>query len=103
MAKKPDFCCAIRASFATAFRRWRVKNKIPLKKIAADLRVAVSTVSSWETGDCFPTGEHIERFVNYSGVPPCLLFCAFADQCVITRCLLVSGMTSPVPGRIRAS
>ena len=103
MAKKPDFRCAIRASFATAFRRWRVKNNIPLKKIAADLKLAVSTVSSWETGDCFPTGEHIERFVNYSGVPPCLLFCLHADQCVTTHCLLAQGMTSSVPGGIRAS
>jgi len=56
VAKKPKFRCDIRASFATAFHNWRVKNKIPLKKIAKDLGLAVATVNSWELGERFPTG-----------------------------------------------
>jgi len=83
--------CDIRTSFATAFRNWRVKNNIPLKKIAKDLGLAVSTVNSWELGERFPTGYNFEMLVNYTGEPPCRLFCVMADKCVPTDCLLVMG------------
>ena len=88
MVKKPKFHCDIRASFATAFRDWRVTNNIPLKKIAEDLSLAVSTISYWELGERFPSGRNFEMLVNYSGVPPCKLFCIMADKCVRAECLL---------------
>ena len=93
MAQKPNFKCDIRASFATAFRNWRVKNNIPLKKIAGDFGVAVSTVNSWELGERFPTARNFEKLVNYTGVPPCRLFCVMADKCVPADCLLAMGRT----------
>ena len=91
MAAQTEFHCDIRASFATAFRNWRLKNQIPLKKIAADLGLSVATVNSWELGKRFPTGRNFEMLVNYTGVPPCRLFCVMADKCVPTDCLLAMG------------
>jgi transcriptional regulator with XRE-family HTH domain len=91
VAKKSNFHCDIRASFATAFGNWRRKNNIPLKKIARDLGLAVSTINSWELGERFPTGRNFEMLANYTGVPPCRLFCVMADKCVPTKCLLAMG------------
>ena len=83
--------CNIRTSFATAFRNWRLKKHIPLKKIASDLGLSVSTVSSWELGERFPTGRNFEMLVDYTGEPPCKLFCIMADKCVPADCLLAMG------------
>jgi len=80
--------CGIRASFAIAFRNWRRKNHIPLKKIAKDLGLSIATINSWESGKRFPTGYNIELLANYTGVPPCRLFCRMADECVPPQCLL---------------
>ena len=91
MARKSKFKCDIRASFATAFRRWRVQNHISLKQLAKDLGLAVSTINSWELGERFPTGRNFELVVDYTGVPPCKLFCVMADQCVPADCLLAMG------------
>jgi transcriptional regulator with XRE-family HTH domain len=91
VAQKSNFHCDIRASFATAFGNWRRKNNIPLKKIARDLGLAVSTINSWELGERFPTGRNFEMLANYTGVPPCRLFCVMADKCVPTKCLLAMG------------
>ena len=90
MVTKPDvqFHCDVRASFATAFSTWRRKNNIPLKKIAKDLGLAVSTINSWELGERFPTGRNFEMLANYTGVPPCRLFCIMADKCVPPECQL---------------
>ena len=87
----PKFQCDVRSSFATAFRTWRLQNNLPLKKIASDLGIAVATVNAWELGRRFPTGRNFEMLVNYSGVPPCKLFCIMADKCVPAECLLVMG------------
>jgi transcriptional regulator with XRE-family HTH domain len=69
MSNKPRFHCDARASFAVAFGNWRRKNKIQLKKIARDLGVSISTVSSWELGERFPGGRHFEMLVDYTGFP----------------------------------
>jgi transcriptional regulator with XRE-family HTH domain len=89
--EKSKFHCDIHASFATAFKNWRRKNSISLKKIAGDLGLAVSTLNSWELGKRFPTGRNFEMLVNYTGVPPCKLFCVMADKCVPAECLLAMG------------
>jgi transcriptional regulator with XRE-family HTH domain len=71
-----------------AFRNWRVKNKVTLKAVARDLGVSISTVSSWESGERFPGGYNFEMLVDYTGLPPCRLFCIMADKCVPTDCML---------------
>ena len=91
MAQETKFHCDVRASFATAFRNWRLKENIPLKQVAKDLGVSIATVNTWESGKCFPTGRHFEMLVNYAGVPPCKLFCIMADKCVPPDCLLAMG------------
>ena len=88
MPTKSDFHCNIRASFAAAFRTWRIKNNIPLKKIAKDLGLSVATIDSWELGKRFPTGYNFEMLVNYTGLLPCRLFCVMANKCVPADCLL---------------
>jgi transcriptional regulator with XRE-family HTH domain len=91
VAPKSNFCCDIRASFAKAFSTWRQKNNIPLKKIAKDLGLSVATINSWELGKRFPTGYNFEMLTNYTGLPPCRLFCVMADKCVPADCLLALG------------
>ena len=88
MAQKTAFPCDIRASFATAFRNWRVKKKIPLKQIAKDLGLSIATIGKWESGEHFPTGYNLELLVNYTGVPTCQLFCRMADHCLPAGCPL---------------
>lgn len=88
---EPKLCCDIRATFAAAFRAWRLKNNIPLKQVAKDLGLSVSTVNSWELGRRFPTGYNFEMLANYTGLPPCRLFCVMADKCVPADCLLAAG------------
>lgn len=85
---KPKLRCDIRASFAIAFKNWRSKNRIPLKTIAADLGLSVGTISAWELGKRFPTGRHFELLAEYTGLPPCRLFCIMADKCIPADCLL---------------
>lgn len=84
----PNCSCDIRATFAAALRGWRLKNGIPLKKLAKDLGISVATVNSWELGKRFPTGFNLEILVDYTGLPPCRLFCVMADTCIPTDCLL---------------
>jgi hypothetical protein len=88
VAQKPHFHCDIRASFACAFGNWRRQHKLPLKRIAQDLGLSLSTVSSWESGQSLPTGCNLEMLVEYTGLPPCKLFCVMADKCVPANCLL---------------
>jgi len=99
MFQKPDapFHCDIRTSFAKAFSNWRRKNNVPLKEVAAGLGISVATVNSWELGERFPTGEHFQALVNYTGVPPCKLFCVMADKCVPADCQLALIKTSQPP------
>ena len=87
----------VRASFATAFSAWRKKKRIPLKTIAKDLGVSISTVNSWEAGQCFPGGRNFEKLVEFTGLPPCKLFCVMADKCVPADCMLAMQRLSAKP------
>ena len=80
--------CDIRINFAKAFGAWRRKNNRTLKDIAAELGVSLSSVNSWERGERFPTAEHFQALADYTGIPPCRLFCVMADKCVPAECLL---------------
>jgi len=85
---KPKLKCDICASFAIAFKNWRRRKRIPLKKVAADLHLSSNTISLWELGKRFPTGPHFQMLVEYTRMPPCKLFCVMADKCVPAECLL---------------
>jgi len=94
---KSNFHWDVRGSFAKAFGNWRRKHKLPLKKVARDLGVSIGTISMWESGKRFPTGGNFERLVEYTGLPPCKLFCVMADQCVPADCLLAMGHSPSKP------
>jgi transcriptional regulator with XRE-family HTH domain len=91
VANESSLHCDIRASFAIAFRNWRLRSNVPLKQITMDLGVSITTVNSWESGKRFPTGRHFEMLTDYTGVPACRLFCVMADKCVPADCLLAMG------------
>ncbi len=91
MDAKSNSPCDICASFAAAFSTWRRKNNIPLKQVAKDLGLSVATINSWELGKRFPTGHNFEMLANYTGLPPCRLFCVMAEKCVPSECLLAMG------------
>ena len=76
----------VRRAFAAAFRNWRLQEKIPLKRMAHDLGVSLNTIHLWETGQRFPSGFRFEQIVNYTGLPPCRLFCIESGKCVPTVC-----------------
>jgi transcriptional regulator with XRE-family HTH domain len=80
--------CDLCATFATTFHNWRLKNNIPLRKIAKDFCLSIATINSWESGRHFPTGHHFEMLADYTGVPPCRLFCVMADKCAPSDYLL---------------
>ena len=88
MAGKKGLGCDIRKNFAIVFKTWRQRNSLLLKQIAADLGVSASTVNLWEMGRRFPTGKNIEALAQYTGLPPCRLFCLMAAKCTRRLCLL---------------
>ncbi|MCU0784845.1 MAG: helix-turn-helix domain-containing protein [Verrucomicrobia bacterium] len=90
IARKSKYHCDIRASFATAFRNWRRRNDVPLKKVAADLGLSIATINKWELGERFPSGHNFEMLADYTGEPPCRLFCLMANQCIPADCLLAT-------------
>ena len=71
-----------------AFSNWCRQNNVSLKQAAADLRVAPSTINSLALGKRFPGGHQFEKIVDYTGLPPCRLFCVESHKCVPTECLL---------------
>jgi transcriptional regulator with XRE-family HTH domain len=88
VAGKKGVGCDIRKNFAIVFKTWRQRNSLLLKQIAAELGVSASTVNLWEMGRRFPTGKNIEALAQYTGLPPCRLFCLMAAKCTRRLCLL---------------
>jgi len=88
VAGKSGFGCDIRSSFAIVFKTWRQRKCLLLKQIAADLGVSANTVNLWELGRRFPTGKNIQTLAEYTGLPPCRLFCLMAAKCTRSHCLL---------------
>ena len=86
--KGPGIKCDLRRNFADAFRSWRRHEGKPLKQVAAELGFALATISKWERGECFPSGQNLEHIVAYTGQPPCHLLCAHARRCRNRGCLL---------------
>ena len=92
--KGPGIKCDLRRNFADAFRSWRRHEGKPLKQVAAELGFALATISKWERGERFPTGQNLELLVAYTNQPPYHLFCALACRCRSARCPL----KKPAPG-----
>ena len=84
----------IRSSFARAFGAWRRQKHISLKVVAAELGISAATVNYWEKGKRFPSAGHFQTVVDYTGLPPCRLFCIKADQCVPADFLLARSQPS---------
>ena len=88
MLREPGFKCNFRRCFADTFREWRRKKRIPLKQVAIETGFSIATISKWERGERFPTGQNFELLVAYTNQPPYHLFCALACRCRSARCLL---------------
>lgn len=71
----------VRSSFSGHFRSWRSQNGKPLKTVAQELGVGITTVSQWELGQRFPTAENLEAIAQYTGIPPCRFFCPGQKAC----------------------
>jgi transcriptional regulator with XRE-family HTH domain len=54
---------------------WHDGNGWPLKKIANDLNIKMSTWSRWKKGKRFPAPDQIQSLADYVGVPVCRFFC----------------------------
>jgi transcriptional regulator with XRE-family HTH domain len=88
MRKGPGLKCELRRNFAAAFRNWRRQEQKPLKQVAVELGFSLATISKWERGTCFPSGQSLEHIIAYTGQPPCHLLCAHARRCRPGGCLL---------------
>ncbi|MBI2441839.1 MAG: helix-turn-helix transcriptional regulator [Lentisphaerae bacterium] len=79
----PEICKAgyVRSSFSGHFRSWRSQNGKPLKAVAQELGVGLTTVSKWELGQRFPTAENLEAIAQYTGIPLCHFFCPGRKEC----------------------
>ena len=71
---------------AGTLKGWRLKQRFFLKEMAADLGVSVSTVEGWESGHRFPSGSHLTRLSDYTGLPVCKLFCVKTGDCLLSQC-----------------
>ena len=60
--------------FAGNLKAWRQNAGIPLKAVSKEMGVSIATVSDWERGARFPTGEHLNRISEYTGIPLCAFF-----------------------------
>jgi len=63
-----------RKLFAANLRQWRKRRGYPLKRVASDLGIAISTLSQWETGDRFPPDHSLDALAAYMQIAVCQLF-----------------------------
>jgi transcriptional regulator with XRE-family HTH domain len=79
--KSEESCSDLGAAFAYRLRRWRTERRIPLKRMAADLGVSLSVISSWEHGTRFPSLKHLEAVSKYTGIPACQFLYRHITDC----------------------
>ena len=79
--KSEEVSSALSTVFASRLQNWRVRQRIPLKRLAADLGVSISAVSAWEKGKRSPTLDHLEVISRHTGIPACQFICHFASAC----------------------
>lgn len=63
----------VRAALASRLKRLRIASGHPLKRIAFELEIPLSTLSAWENGTRFPSAESLERIAKWHGIRPCQL------------------------------
>ncbi|MCE9612852.1 MAG: helix-turn-helix domain-containing protein [Lentisphaerae bacterium] len=71
---------------------WRLRSlrkgrKWALKEVAAELRVSVTTVSDWERGTRFPSGDHLLNLAKLHETSVCKLLCAGKGVCPSYPCV----------------
>jgi transcriptional regulator with XRE-family HTH domain len=54
-------------------QRWRAASGIPLREVARNMGVSISTVSAWEHADRFPSASHLDGLADCIGIPVCAL------------------------------
>lgn len=71
------------ARLGGVLRVWRETQALPLKRMAVDLDVSVSTLWTWENGKRYPTLENLLKISRYTGIPLCIFLCpgrAFCEE-----------------------
>ena len=63
----------LRRELSSEILQLRTSSGISLKRAAAELGVAVSTLHAWEHGQRFPSIENLEALARYYEVRPCRL------------------------------
>lgn len=76
-------------------RGWRRRKGWPLKRVAHELDVSVPTVSDWENGARFPSGQHLLKLAVLYDTPVCHLLCAGVKLCPTYRSLMQSNGGAP--------
>lgn len=71
-SNKKSFCDP-RHALAFHLARWRKRRGIPLKIMASDIGVAVSSLNGWETGKSLPSCDNLIALARYTGIEPCRL------------------------------
>lgn len=73
--------CPAAQAFGNTLREWRIGRQLPLKAVASEIGVSVSTVDAWETAVRFPSGVHLDRVSAYMGLPVCALLYHTSGGC----------------------
>jgi len=72
--------CLPSAVFSARLKQWRKVHHLLLKQVAPELGVSVATFDAWENGRRFPSGSHLDRIVQLTGMPACMLFCRMSES-----------------------
>ena len=84
-------------------REWRAHKGWPLKHVAYELQVSLPTVSDWEQGRRFPSGEHLLNLAQLYETRVCQLFYAGRTACPHLCAAYSPGTPATPPGVTSAS
>ena len=77
----PVVPAASRGNLAGKLKAWRAACGLPLKAVAADLKIRESTWQRWEDGQRVPAAEHLLAVADYLLKPVCWLLTDCAAGC----------------------
>ena len=72
-------------ALSKCLHKWREEEGLTLRDVATRLDLSVSTVSTWENGTRFPSGEHLLQLSKLMDVPICGLVYESAHKCPVCR------------------
>lgn len=78
---EPRESCLLAVTLGRRLHRWRMAHNLPLKALAFDLDVSISTIDTWEQGLRFPSGRHLEALSKYTNIPICGLLWMGEKDC----------------------